>query len=291
MPKSEFAKFNGNCNQTGQICLFLSDPAIPDVNLYGWSVMYVEDGLIAMQPGDSMPSVQEKIIGLADRRWEFTGGRGGFITKPKFNAQNPDGTYGPPGGRPLSSAYFMAVALVNTMLFNSGQASMGPGDIPESGPILTATPYNVVWENAHIPTTLNDLLVRCGYTFVLKGSGVYKTCQPRDGRFADGHRSLHRRRDARDSLRSRVSPGAAPDVVVITSGRRRASWVTPTRGPNRIKRKMALSSSASTGTARSARSTSWTGWAAKRRSNGPAIMYRRRTVIRWPRSASTPFGP
>ncbi len=146
VPKSEFAKFNGNCNQTGQICLFLSDPAIPDVNLYGWSVMYVEDGLIAMQPGDSMPSVQEKIIGLADRRWEFTGGRGGFITKPKFNAQNADGTYGPPGGPALSSAYLMAVALVNKMTFVSGQPSMGPGDIPEAGPILTTTPYDAVWE-------------------------------------------------------------------------------------------------------------------------------------------------
>ena len=148
VPKSEFAKFNGNCNQTGQICLFLSDPAIPDVNLYGWSVMYVEDGLIAMQPGDSMPSVQEKIIGLADRRWEFTGGRGGFITKPKFNAQNADGTYGAPGGPALSSAYLMAVALVNKMTFVSGQPSMGPGDIPEAGPILTTTPYDAVWENA-----------------------------------------------------------------------------------------------------------------------------------------------
>jgi hypothetical protein len=225
VPKSEFAKFAGDCNRTGSIQLFASNPDIPDAILYGWSVMYVTDGLVGKQPGDAVPSVQEKVIVLADRRWEFTGGRGGHYSRAPMNVPLADGTM--PSN--IISAYAMCVSLCSRLQYASGLTRLAT--VPEiwpltddAGPPLKkgARPINVKWDMIHCPTELNRLLNECGFVFTLKATGGYECYKRGDGdlpNMTDPFVGGAARELASDTVYHRTN---VPHILIVTSGRQKS---------------------------------------------------------------------
>lgn len=177
VPKHEYAKLGGDYSRSGNVELYWSSETVPDVTLKLWSIDHVEDTIVGAAPGEAQASVQEKALFLTDRRWEFTGGRGGYVFWGLVNQVSPDGkTISNPiaveGHGDALDHYELIRLLGAKMQRASGGYYLDPDYIPTSLAIA-AKPRNLRLDGAHIPSTLAKLVEEAEAAFTVDTQGHY----------------------------------------------------------------------------------------------------------------------
>ncbi len=219
---------------SGVLELYASSEQIPDVMLPYWALDYMTDRFRGRRPDDAERGVVEKAMGLIDRRWELTRGRGGvYSTGATINATDDAGQIlETPGfanasgvagdgtviaGEPVSN-YSLITKLVQFMRRPSGGPSVDVDLIPPALDDTTSTPpqLDLAWDGVPIPDELQRLCEASGAVFCLDLDGGYRIEMLGDGDLPalpaadrlpyDSNRGLPR----------------APSLCVVTSHPRRA---------------------------------------------------------------------
>lgn len=239
VPVHEYAKLAGDFDRIGDLELYFSDPAAPDLTLVGWVLGDVRDALRGKPAGGDAHQVIAKTLVLQDRRWEFMSGRGGLSPFGLVNESSGDGTKvsNPPGSvfnknrtefsSPTgATAWMIVVALAGRLGYATGLERIGDDLIPaalDTEPM----PRDVNLDGVHLPTAIQQVLDAHEAIWCLRPDGTYRIHMLTDGEVGELSDPLAPAAPARElpsdltTMRQNV-----PAIVVVTSA--------PSRAVNRV---------------------------------------------------------
>ncbi|MCE5280203.1 MAG: hypothetical protein ABFD92_00025 [Planctomycetaceae bacterium] len=188
MKTTEFGKFYGTFDRDVDVEIFLSDPDTPDVTLVGWHVDYVEDSLYGRLPGEAAYQVLEKTLYIADRRWEFTDGRGGnafigLVNRVTASGKSVENIVNglAAGGLDVYGVLELLIGSVanggGLMQFTSDQPAYKIDSIDEDSYTALAAmpkPRDLKLDGAHVPSAVNEVLDAAGAVWSVKTDGTYQ---------------------------------------------------------------------------------------------------------------------